>query len=259
MFTLAKLSSINFQNPIQPSEISANATQADALPNAIANQNRNNSSNASGEYVDDNSMTGNAKATSKLRNLIVGEELHLLGLGADFEKVMTIACKQPINASEFDSAFNAFKDKVEKKRSELGLSGKSDNSPASQVNIMIAKLKKETSPQETLSDLLQLKNSANSSTPEGRQTIAVVTPYIKGLQALNSKKATFTDKDGKTVDKNEDLKNALLNQDVSKINSILNEINEAQNSQTVKSEQTSFMSFFQNTDFDSKNKFVMDI
>ena len=51
MFTLAKLSLVNPENSVSSTRTTVNQPQGDDLPNAIANQNRNNSSNVSGEYA----------------------------------------------------------------------------------------------------------------------------------------------------------------------------------------------------------------
>lgn len=184
----------------------------------------NNSSNISGEYTDDENMTGNAKATSKILGLINGAEIQLLEVESDYDNIMSIACKQPINATEFNNAFKEFKTKVENKRSELGLKGPADSSPESQVNIMMAKFKNGTSAQDTLSSLLKLRSSANSRTPEGKLIIAITTPYINGLQMLNNQKAVAVNKNGEKIDRNQELKQAIIGQNTAKINDLLKEV-----------------------------------
>lgn len=220
---------------IKKNSIAKNDTED--LGKAISGETKN-SSNISGEYTDDESMTGNAKAANKILELISGAEIKLLELESDYNNIMNIACNKPINAIEFDNAFKEFKTKVDKKRSELGLNGASDSSPASQVNIMMAKFKNGTSGKETLSSLLELRNSANSNTPEGKLIIAITTPYIDGLRMLNTQKAIVTTKNGEKIDKNKELKQAIIDQNTAKINDILKEVDESSNKEMAKTEKS---------------------
>ena len=173
-----------------------------------------------------------------LKPLINGAEIQLLEVESDFDNIMSIACKQPINATEFNNAFKEFKTKVENKRSELGLKGPADSSPESQVNIMMAKFKNGTSAQDTLSSLLKLRSSANSRTPEGKLIIAITTPYIDGLRMLNTQKAIVTTKNGEKTDKNKELKQAIIDQNTGKINDILKEVNESSNKEMANTEKS---------------------
>ena len=166
------------------------------------------------------------KACQKIRNVIEAQEAQILGLEKEFDAAFAPTGTVPFDEDSFNKAYEKLESAVKQKRSELGLSGKMDESPQGQVELYMKMMEKGgNSPEETLSALTQMRAAGGADKNEKKAIENATTPYINAIRTLQNGKTEIKKMDGTTEDKSSALKNAMFSHNVVEMNNIVEEIN----------------------------------